>query len=513
MEWFAAVLLVGHYVLLMCLCVFGLHRLHITFQANHRYSQPTPTAEFEQLPIVTVQLPLYNEKFVVQRLIDAAVAIDYPSQLLQIQVLDDSTDETTRLAAARISQYRSQGVWIEHHHRSVRTGFKAGALAEVSDKVAGEFVAIFDADFVPPQQFLHDTIHYFTDQDIGMVQGRWDYLNRADSLLTKIQAVMLDAHFSVEQAGRNSQGAFFNFNGTAGIWRKSAMDAAGGWQADTLTEDLDLSYRAQLAGYRFVYLRDLRCMSELPADMVAFKSQQHRWAKGGTEVMLKMLGKILKAPLSGATKFEAFIHLTSNLTHLLILLDCVVFLIPAIVMRQTILPYPPIWVDLVLFCFGGLSHFYFYLSAQTNLGHSAWRTIWLIPLLIGTTIGISRSNGRGVFDALLGRKSPFVRTPKQGQSKPKSSSASTGVSVLQVQGFTSSYLSKLKVGGQTLECGLSLGYLITLLWCVANQVYEAMPFLALFCFGFFFSGSSSLRTAIQTRLLTRPDYARVGSDA
>lgn len=505
MEWLAAILLVGHYVLLLCLCVFGVHRLYITYQANHRYRPPTAAGHFVELPVVTVQLPLYNEKFVVQRLIDAAVAIDYPRHLLQIQVLDDSTDETSCLAATQIARYRSEDVWIDHYRRSDRSGYKAGALAQASKQVAGEFVAIFDADFIPPTNFLHDTVHHFTDPKVGMVQGRWDYLNRTDSLLTKIQAVMLDAHFGIEQAGRNTQGAFFNFNGTAGIWRTAAIQDAGGWQADTLTEDLDLSYRAQLAGYEFVYLRDLQCLSELPADMVAFKSQQHRWAKGGTEVMLKLLGRILRAPVSFATKCEATIHLTSNLSHLLILLDCVVFLIPAIVLRQTILPYPPIWVDAALFCFGGLSHFYFYLSAQANIGHSVWRTVWLVPLLMATTVGISRSNGRGVLDALMGRKSPFVRTPKKGQAQNKTEQTD--------QRFTHSYLSKLKVGGQTIECGLALCYLVTLIWCLSNQIYEATPFLAIFCFGFFFTGSSSLRSAAHTKLLAQPEYARLGSDA
>ena len=499
MEWLAAILLVGHYLILGSLCVFGLHRLYITFQANNRYVQPEPLGQFDELPVVTLQLPLYNEKFVVQRLVDAAAAIDYPAHLLQIQVLDDSTDETSALASARIAHHREAGVWIEHYQRAERTGFKAGALAQANDQVGGEFIAIFDADFIPPPNFLLSTIHYFTDEAIGMVQGRWDYLNRTDSLLTKIQAVMLDAHFGIEQAGRNAQSAFFNFNGTAGIWRKDAIAAAGGWQADTLTEDLDLSYRAQLAGYRFIYLRDLQCMSELPADMVAFKSQQHRWAKGGTEVMLKLLGTILRAPVSKTVKLEATVHLLSNLSHLLIFIDCLVFLIPAIVLRQTILPYPPIWVDLALFCFGGLSHFYFYLSAQANLGYSIWRKIWLVPILMATTVGISRSNGRGVFDALLGRKSPFVRTPKQGERKDKH--------------FNLSYLSRLTAGGQTIECALAACYLATLTWCLTNQIYEATPFLAIFSFGFFYTGSASLRTALHSRMISRLEYRHLGTDA
>ena len=503
MEWFAAFFLVGHYVLLVSLCVFGIHRFHVTFQANHRYKQPLPTTQFTELPVVTIQLPLYNEKFVVQRLIDATVAIDYPRHLLQIQVLDDSTDETSTIAAARISHHRSEKVWIEHHRRTDRTGFKAGALSAANGSIAGEFVAIFDADFVPPSNFLRDTIHYFTAKKVGMVQGRWDYLNRSDSLLTRIQGLMLDAHFSIEQAGRNAQQAFFNFNGTAGIWRHSAIEAAGGWQADTLTEDLDLSYRAQLAGYQFVYLRDLQCMSELPADMIAFKSQQHRWAKGGTEVLRKLLGRLLSAPVRFTTKAEAAIHLLSNLSHLIILLDCVVFLIPAIVLRQSILPYPPIWVDAALFFFGGLSHFYFYLSAQKNLGQRVWRNVLLVPLLMATTVGISRSNGRGVFDALIGHKSPFIRTPKQGQTTDQK----------QDQSFARSYLSKLKVGGEIIECIFSLCYLLALAWCISNQIFEATPFLAIFCFGFFFAGSSSLHSALQTKAIGQPDYAKLGSDA
>jgi len=499
LEWLAAILLVGHYLLLVSLCVFGVHRLYITYQANHHYTQPTPTGRFETQPMVTLQLPLFNEKYVVRRLIDAAAAIDYPKHLLQIQVLDDSTDETTSLAAARIAQLQREGVWIEHYQRTQRTGYKAGALAQANDQVAGEFVAIFDADFIPPTNFLVATIDYFHDKTVGMVQGRWDYLNRSDSLLTKIQAMMLDAHFGIEQAGRNTQRAFFNFNGTAGIWRKAAIDAAGGWQADTLTEDLDLSYRAQLSGYRFIYLRDLKCMSELPADMIAFKNQQHRWAKGGTEVMLKLLRRIVRAPVSATTKIEATLHLTSNLSHLLILVDCLVFLIPAIVLRQTILPYPPIWVDAALFCLGGLSHFYFYLSGQANLGYPVWRRIWLVPILMATTVGISRSNGRGVFDALLGRKSPFVRTPKQGALKDTGSKLG--------------YLSTLTVGGQTVECTLAACYLTTLIWCVNNQIFEATPFLAIFSFGFFFTGSATLRSALHSKMISRLEYIRLGSDA
>jgi len=244
-------------------------------------------------------------------------------------------------------------------------------------------------------------------------------------------------------------------------------------------------------------------MSELPADMIAFKSQQHRWAKGGTEVLQKLLGRLLSARLGFTTKAEAAIHLLSNLSHLIILIDCVFFLIPAIVLRQSILPYPPVWVDAALFCFGGLSHFYFYLSAQANLGQKVWSNLLLVPVLMATTVGISRSNGRGVFDALVGRKSPFVRTPKQGQVTDQT----------QDQRFTTSYLSKLKVGGQTIECILSLCYLVALVWCARHQIFEATPFLTIFCFGFFFAGSSSLHSRFQTKAIEQPGCAKLGSDA
>jgi len=273
---------------------------------------------------------------------------------------------------------------------------------------------------------------------------------------------------------------FFNFNGTAGLWRRTAIEQAGGWHADTITEDLDLSYRAQLQGWKFTYLRNVPCPSELPADMGAYKTQQHRWTKGGIEVMLKLWRQIWQSPIKVGTKLEASLHLASNLTHLIILVDCVFFLIPAVMLRQNILPYPPLWVDLIMFCFGGLSHLYFYLSAQHIRGRSVLDHLLLVPLLMSITIGLSRSNGTGVLEALAGHKSGFVRTPKAGVGQGDQISAAN-------------YLSRISVSGDLLECGLGGLYLFASVWCLVNGVYMALPFLLMFTFGFLYTGTTSLR--------------------
>ena len=480
-DWIAAAFLVGHYVLLSVLCIFGLHRFYLTFGARHHYEKPSPQGRLKELPRLTVQLPLYNEKYVAQRLIEAAVALDYPRELLQIQVLDDSTDETKTLVQESVAYYRNQGFDIEQVWREDRSGYKAGAMAAAFEAVKGEFIAVFDADFIPAPDLLLRMIDHFSDPEVGMVQAQWDYLNRDDSLLTRAQALMLDAHFGVEQSARFARNVFFNFNGTAGVWRRTAIEQAGGWQADTITEDLDLSYRAQLHGWKFTYLRDVRCVSELPADMSAYKTQQHRWTKGGIEVMLKLWQQIWQAPIKLKTRLEASLHLASNLTHLLILIDCVFFLIPAVMLRQNILPYPPLWVDLVMFCFGGLSHLYFYLSAQRILGRSVIDHLLLVPLLMSMTIGLSRSNGTGILEALRGQKSGFVRTPKLGTDEAQDSSKA------------SSYFSRISFSGDLLECALGGLYLFASLWCIVNDVYLALPFLLMFTFGFLYTGTTSLR--------------------
>ncbi|MEO0423597.1 MAG: glycosyltransferase [Pseudomonadota bacterium] len=481
MEWIAALLLAGHYVVLGVLCLFGAHRFYITALAQRRYRQPSPLARLQTLPTVTVQLPLFNERAVARRVIDAAAALDYPADRLQIQVLDDSTDDTSHIVAEGVAHHAARGVRIEHLRRSDRVGFKAGALAAALQRASGEYVAVFDADFLPEKELLRSMIQHFADPRVGMVQAQWDYLNRRDSLLTRLQGMLLDAHFTVEQTGRSAGDRFFNFNGTAGIWRRAAIIDAGGWQADTITEDLDLSYRAQLARWRFVYLRDVRCMSELPSDMNAFKSQQRRWSKGGIEVMRKLLPRLWRTPIAPAQRLEGTVHLTSNLSHLLILLDGLFFLIPAVMLRQSIIPFPPVWVDLVLFTFGGLSHVYFYLGAQASLGRSVLAQAWQVPLLMATSIGLSRNNGVGVLEALLGRRTAFVRTPKQGaKARPD-------------------YFVAVSRVGEALEVAVGLIYVWATLWCVQQQVYMAVPFMAMFAFGFLYTGVSSIVAQLERR--------------
>ncbi|MEL7538954.1 MAG: cellulose synthase family protein [Pseudomonadota bacterium] len=472
MEILAASLVAGHYLLLISLCIFGAHRFFLTVLAVRKQTAPETTHRFEELPLVTVQLPIYNEKFVVRRLLDAAAALDYPRERLQIQVLDDSTDESVELVAELVAGHVANGVWMEHVRRVDRQGYKAGALQMAMDDAKGDFIAIFDADFVPDTGFLQRVIHHLADPSVGMVQTRWDFINRNDDLLSKLQGIMLDAHFAIEQSSRFATNTFFNFNGTAGVWRRQAITDAGGWEADTLTEDLDLSYRAQMAGWRFVYLRDERCPSELPGDMNAFKSQQHRWVKGGIEVMRKLLGRIWRAPTTRHQKIEATLHLASNLSHFLILIDCVFFLLPAILVRQSIFPYPPIWIDLLFFFFAGLSHMFFYAVGQYVLGRRSLRHIYQIPALLGASIGLSVNNGRAVWEALVGHVSGFVRTPKQGDS---------------VSSTASFYVAKMPNLGRVVEFALGIAYTAAALWCFASGLYVVLPFLVMFAFGFLFT--------------------------
>src|SRR5712691_5770650 len=306
-------ILAAYFFVLIILAVYGWHRYYLVFlYMRNRDREPRPGPQLDPLPVVTVQLPLYNEMYVADRLIDAVCRIEYPRELLEIQVLDDSTDETRSIAELAVRRFAAQGIDIKYFHRTARTGYKAGAL-EAGLKVArGEFIGIFDADFIPTPDFLTRLIPHFRDPKIGMVQARWGHINEDYSLLTKIQAILLDGHFILEHGGRNRGGRFFNFNGTAGVWRRTAIEEAGGWQHDTLTEDLDLSYRAQLAGWEFVFVPGLIAPAEVPVEMNAFKSQQHRWAKGSIQTCRKLLPRILRSNLPWGVKAEAFFHLTAN---------------------------------------------------------------------------------------------------------------------------------------------------------------------------------------------------------
>ena len=307
-----------YFFVLVILAVYGWHRYYLVYlYRKHRDRRPAPLGTFETLPRVTVQLPIYNEMYVAERLIAAVCRLDYPRELLEIQVLDDSVDETTAVAERAVRRHAAAGIHITCLHRANRTGYKAGALEAGLHVAAGEYVAIFDADFIPSPDFLRRSIQFFTDPKVAMVQARWGHINEDYSLLTKIQSILLDGHFVLEHGSRSRAGLFFNFNGTAGIWRRSAIEDAGGWQHDTLTEDLDLSYRAQLRGWQFVFLQDLIAPAELPVEMNAFKTQQHRWAKGSIQTCRKVLPHVLRSNLPLGVKAEACFHLTANFNYLL----------------------------------------------------------------------------------------------------------------------------------------------------------------------------------------------------
>lgn len=487
-TWVSVGVLLGHFGLLFILCIYGAHRLVLTWLALRGPASPALPEELQntavQLPIITVQLPVYNEKFVVERLIDAVAALRYPADRLQIQVLDDSTDDTVALVALRVAQHRARGCWIEHLHRSERTGYKAGALAAAMPLAQGELIAIFDADFVPSPDLLRDAIGPFTDPTVGMVQTRWAHLNRHYSALTEVQAIMLDAHFAIDQPARCQTGVFFNFNGTAGIWRAKAITAAGGWQWDTITEDLDLSYRAQLAGWRFVYLQQVACPSELPVEMNAFKSQQHRWAKGAIQVMKKTLPQVWRAPLPLRHKLEATLHLSSNLAYLLMLVHSGVFLLPSILVRRDTGWLDTLWwIDLPLLLLATGSHLLFFLTGQQRLFGSLKQRWVYVPALLATAVGLGLNNGRAVLEALLGRESAFIRTPKLGEH------------ALRNQGIRArprSYAQRVPAY-ELLELVLALLFAGYTVWAFALGQWTLTPFLLLFVWGLMFSGVQSLR--------------------
>lgn len=307
-QWLAGVfdpamwrwpLTIAYLALLGMIALYGLHRYWLVYLYNrHRGHLPRPARRYELLPRVTVQLPMFNEGAVAERIIDAACQLEYPADRIQIQVVDDSTDGSAALVQRRVEHWANRGIDIQYLHRTDRTGYKAGALADATPYARGDLIAIFDADFVPPPGFLKRTVHYFTDPKIGMVQTRWAHLNRDSSLLTRGQAIFLDGHFVIEHTARNRSGVWMNFNGTAGIWRKQAILSAGGWEHDTLTEDVDLSYRAQLAGWHFVFLPRVTCPAELPPEINAFKSQQHRWTKGSIQTALKLLPRLIRSKAS-----------------------------------------------------------------------------------------------------------------------------------------------------------------------------------------------------------------------
>jgi cellulose synthase/poly-beta-1,6-N-acetylglucosamine synthase-like glycosyltransferase len=427
---------------------------------------------------VTVQLPIYNEMYVADRLIDSVCLIDYPRELLEIQVLDDSTDETREIAELAVRRHAAQGIDIKYIHRHDRTGFKAGALEAGLKTARGEFVAIFDADFLPARDFLRRLLPHFTDTNVGMVQARWGHINQDYSLLTKIQAILLDGHFVIEHGGRNRAGRFFNFNGTAGIWRRAAIDDAGGWQHDTLTEDLDLSYRAQMRGWRFVFVADVVSPAEVPVEMNAFKSQQHRWAKGSIQTCRKLLPRLLQADLPLGVKTEAFFHLTANFNYLLMsVLSILMF--PSMVIRYNMGWYEMLLIDVPLFFAATMSVCNFYVVCQREI-HKDWVSrLRYMPFLMSIGIGLSVNNTRAVLEALFDKKTEFARTPKY-----------------RIEGESDEWVSKKYRQSVTVqplvELALGFYFTATVFYALANGIYGTLPFLVLFQIGFLYTGLLSV---------------------
>jgi glycosyltransferase involved in cell wall biosynthesis len=399
--------------------MYGLHRSHLVLTCMRKAKtlakmrEATPEADDRDLPHVTVQLPLYNEATVAGRLLDHVAKIDYPKDRLEIQVLDDSTDETRAIVRAHVERLREQGLDVVYHHRVDRTGYKAGALDAGLKIAKGSLIAIFDADFLPQPDFLRKTTPFFADPEVGMVQARWGHLNREHSLLTRVQALMLDGHHLVENRARAAAGWLFNFSGTGGIWRREAIDDAGGWQHDTLTEDLDLSYRAQLRGWKFVYRDNVVTPAELPEDVSAFRTQQFRWAKGTVQTARKLLKRVLGAPLTVSQRIEAFFHLTPHFAYPLMLLLSVL-LLPALILMPATNVRTMLLIDLPL-CIGTTGSLAaFYAMADAAQGRSRWNALRNLPALLAIGAGLAPHLTKAVFEGLRSMAGEFVRTPKIG---------------------------------------------------------------------------------------------------
>ncbi len=489
LDLFDWALLTPYFALLVILACYGCHRYEmIRRYLKHKKEIPTVSAvQFETLPRVTIQLPLYNERYVVERLIEETAKMDYPKHLLQIQVLDDSTDDTHPFTEALVREYQAAGIPIEYRHRSNRHGFKAGALQEGMQSATGELIAIFDADFLPPRDFLMRTVHFFADPKIGVVQTRWSYLNRHYNLLTEVEAMLLDGHFVIEHGARFGSGLFFNFNGTAGVLRASMIEDAGGWQHDTLTEDSDLSYRAQLKGWRFVYVPSVDCPSELPVDTYGFQVQQSRWAKGLTQVAVKLLPTILRAKLPLRVKAEAFFHLTPNISYPLMLIVSALML-PVMIVRFYMGWFQMLTIDMPLIIASFWSISAFYLMAQHELYPKNWkRALFLMPALMAAGVALTVINTKAVIEALLGIQSSFARTPKYAIGDRK------------VKIENTQYRRR---SGWLPYAELAIGsyFVFMVAFAIETFNFPAIPFLLLFVGGYYWAGFTTLYEEYQGRL-------------
>lgn len=469
---------------LFVLLVFSSHGFVMLYYHNKFGSKANITeSEKEKLPTVTIQLPLYNEMYVAERLIDAVCNIEYDKEKLEIQVLDDSTDETVDVVAAAVERKIAEGFDIKQIRRTNRVGFKAGALREGLQTAKGQFIAIFDADFIPKKDFLKRTLSYFTGNRVGMVQTRWEHLNENFSLLTKIQALALNGHFVIEQTVRNKAGFFINFNGTGGVWRKECIEDAGNWQDDTLTEDLDLSYRAQLKGWKFIFLRDFTTPAELPSEINALKAQQFRWTKGAIETAKKLLPQVWKSDLGLRIKIQSTFHLTNNFVFPFILIAGILN-VPLVFIKNSG-PYDNFFNFMAIFVLAFISSFLFYLYAQKDIYLDWKKKIVLFPVFMAGSMGFAVNNTRAVIEGLLSRKSEFIRTPKHNLIESEKSLTSN------------KYFQKIKVDQSAIV------EMILALYCsigVAASIYfleiAALPFHLMFFLGFGVVSILSFKQAI-----------------
>lgn len=490
-NWFDTAMLVPYFAVMLVLAFYGIHRYQLVWlyyrnkKNEARWAEPPAQFAEGSLPLLTIQLPIFNEQFVVDRLVDAICRIDYPRDRFEIQLLDDSTDETQVVAREIVERYAAgfgdlPPQPIHYLHRSNRHGYKAGALDAGLNTAKGELVAIFDADFVPPHDWAMRVVHHFAEPGIGMVQTRWTHLNRDYSFLTQVEAILLDGHFVLEHGGRSRAGVFFNFNGTAGMWRRRVIGEAGGWQHDTLTEDTDLSYRAQLIGWKFKYLQDVECPAELPIEMTAFKTQQARWAKGLIQTGKKILPRVLKSDAPWHTKLEAWYHLTANISYpLMIVLS--VLLMPAMVIRSWQGYLQMLLIDVPLFVASTMSVSTFYMVSQKELhGKSWWRSLPYIPFVMALGgVGLTISNTKAVMEALFGVQSAFARTPKYSVKKKGEKSQAK--------------VYRKRLGWMPwVELAIGAYFLWTVWYAVSTENYFTVPFLLLFVFGYWYTALLSL---------------------
>ncbi|WP_263368160.1 cellulose synthase family protein [Edaphobacter bradus] len=487
---FDTAMLIPYFIVMVILAFYGIHRYQLVWlyfknkKNEAKWNEPPARFPEGELPFVTIQLPIFNEQFVIDRLIDACCRLNYPRDRFEIQVLDDSTDETTVVAQQIVERYARGFAGMDpqpitYIHRTNRYGFKAGALDAGLKVARGEFVAIFDADFVPPHEWVMQVIHHFAEPEIGMVQTRWTHLNRDYSFLTQVEAILLDGHFVLEHGGRARAGVFFNFNGTAGMWRSEAIGSAGGWQHDTLTEDTDLSYRAQMVGWKFKYLQDVECPAELPIEMTAFKTQQARWAKGLIQTGKKILPRVLKSDTPWHTKLEAWYHLTANISYpLMIILS--VLLMPAMVIRSWQGLLQMLLIDLPLFMASTMSISSFYLVSQKELFPRSWgKTLLYIPVLMALGVGLTITNAKAVMEALFGVQSAFARTPKyRVKQKGEKSQAKK-------------YRKRLGII-PWIELAIGCYFALTVWYAISTENFFTVPFLVLFVLGYWYTGLLSL---------------------